>query len=65
MAKKDVITAVVGLASVFIGLFGLLSVPEEPACISAPASPYVMLYTILFIAGILVIVIAIFLEFKE
>ena len=63
--KKDVIAGVIGLVLILAGLYGLLSVPDEPACISAPASPYVMLYTIILIVGCMIILLAIMFEWKE
>ena len=59
------VIACIGLISVLLGLLGLLSVLDEPACISAPASPFVFLYMITLIVGIMAILGALMVELKE
>jgi len=65
MGTKSLIIAVIGLVLILLGLLGLLSVPDEPACISAPASPFVLFYTINLIVGIMAILGALMVELKE
>lgn len=62
---KASVIAVIGLFMVFAGLTGLLSMPDEPACISASASPFPLFCAMLLLVGIIAILGAVMVEFKE
>jgi len=63
--KLDIVCGILGFLLIFFGLYGLLSVPDDPACISAPVSPIVPLSTLALCIGILLIMVALICEWKE